>query len=572
MVRREECVSRKAARFLVWLAASFLSGLVLIEMNAAPVRAQSAGSPGISVSAGTGAGATAASAPAPALALRLWTDPTTGQVFTRPGPGRVPLQLPFATQQSQQAVVQQVQQQVQQTQAQTADLSKQVQEIKPAWEDYVRNFKNKVAVGGQFWADYAYYPRTSYAPQLLTLINPPGPGNDNYNTVDITRAYINVFWFPTPDWTLRITPNIFRALGPTANQSMGAAGAMGNTNVGDMSYRLKYGYVIGKLFADNPNIGDDVLVIGQQPEPLVPWEEDLYGYRFVNLVTWNMSIASTFPGISFQGPIRWGPQHLQYIDYNIGFFDEGSFHAINYGPVSQEGMARVTFYPFGARWRFDGLGVTTFYDFGYGDTTPDLFNAPALLKGGNAEIERFAEILHYDTETWGLAFEFDWGRNAWSTGNAFSGTGPAESFGLTPTNLPPSLIEQQLNTSTLYAALLNNGRAYQEGYNMFGHYHIANTPFTLFGWVEDWQPNYKVPVNPLDFIRLIAGIGYQYNEYLRFALDYQTIMYYHKQFNFPVTEAQKFNYVAPKGFTGSSIPNVVMPNMQTVMLNVEYAF
>ena len=501
--------------------------------------------------------------------MTLWTDPATGEVFTRPGPGRTPLNLPVASPQSQQDLMQKLQQQEQKT----AALEQQVQTIEPAWEDYLGSFKNKVSIGGQFWGDWSMYTHTSWAPQLLTQINPPGPGNNLYNSFDITRAYINVFFNPTSDWTMRLTPNIYRTTGTTANQGYGKTGGIGSDLQGNLGFRLKYGYVQWNTPFENLGIDPikkDVIVLGQHPQPLTAWEEDLYGYRFVNLTTWNMSISSTFPGVSIQGPITFGPENLQYIDYNIGAFNNASFHALEQ-TNTKEVMARVSLYPFGARWRFDGLGLTTFYDYGYGNVTPDNLDIPSNLKGPNARIERLAEIVHYTADNWGLAFEYDWGKNAWTPGNQYSGSGPAEIFGETP-SLPPAATLNQEAFANLASALLNNGRTTQQAFNLFGHYHIPDTKFTLFGWINQFNTNTDVNNNPFDWQRYVVGIAYQYNEYLRFAIDEQAILYYQNQYNFPVSYAKQFNFVAPKGFKGKTIPNVVLPDMHTTMVNIEYMF
>ena len=47
--------------------------------------------------------------------------------------------------------------------------------------------------------------------------------------------------------------------------------------------------------------------------------------------------------------------------------------------------------------------------------------------------------------------------------------------------------------------------------------------------------------NPFDFQCFVVGVAYQYNEYLRFAIDTQNVLYYHSQFTFPVAEAHQFN-------------------------------
>src|ERR1700730_5522205 len=78
-----------------------------------------------------------------------------------------------------------------------AELSKQVAEIKPAWADYTDNFKNKVRFGTLIYGDYRLYSHTTFQPQELTQINNPGIGNNWYNSFDISRAYINLFFTPT---------------------------------------------------------------------------------------------------------------------------------------------------------------------------------------------------------------------------------------------------------------------------------------------------------------------------------------------------------------------------------------
>ena len=55
---------------------------------------------------------------------------------------------------------------------------------------------------------------------------------------------------------------------------------------------------------------------------------------------------------------------------------------------------------------------------------------PAALKGPQSHIERLAALLAYTSETWQLAGEFDYGHNAFNTGNLFSGSGPGDAFGV----------------------------------------------------------------------------------------------------------------------------------------------
>jgi hypothetical protein len=514
----------------------------------------------------------------------LWTDPKTGQVFTRPGRGRIPLHLGLVNPADQRALEQQLdaqkaetaklEQQLNQQQAQTAVVAKQVNDFQPAWQNYLDNMKNKVSIGTLVWFDYGLFTHTGYGPQHLTQVNWPGPGNNMYNSFYLDRAYLNFFFNPTEDWTVRVTPNIYTMTGDTANQGVGRTSAYGSSLTGDLGYRLKYAYLQYNTPFKNfglENIAKDQIVMGEIPNPETSWEEDLYGFRFVNLTTWNWAESSTFPGITIQGPVTFGPENRQYIDYNIGVFNNGGFHTLEFSNSAQF-QGRVSLYPFGAKWRFDGLGLTTYYTYGYGNATPDVASGNTAFKQPGANLERLAEIVAYTAENWGLAFEYDWGKNAWTSGNEFSAVGPAPVFGITPSGLTKTELLNLQAYSNLALALMNNGRTTQQGFNFFGHFHIPTTRLTLFGWLKQWNPNTDVKTNPFDFQTVTLGVAYQWNEYLRFAIDSQNTLFYHNQYNFPVSYAKQFNFTAPTGFTGTSIPDVVTPDTHAVFGNVEFAF
>jgi hypothetical protein len=345
---------------------------------------------------------------------------------------------------------------------------------------------------------------------------------------------------------------MYRTTGSASNQKYGTNSAIGSDMTGNLGVRIKYAYLRynSPLKFWDPAKSDTV-TLGQQANPLVDWEEQMYGYRFVNLTPWNyLSLSSSQVGISMQGPIVFN--ELQYLDYDFGVFDNASFHAAE-NTNTKEVMARLSAYPFGAKWRFDGLGLTGFFNYGYGNTTPDAAQLPVPLKGGNSAIMRVAALMHYTTEQFNIAFEYDYGKNAFNTGNLFSGSGPPQAFGLAG---PP----QYTAFSTLATDILNSGQATEDGFNFFGHYHIPNTPFTLFGLYEWFMPNTKFNngPNPLDFERYVAGVAYQYNEYLRFALDSQNLSYYHNQMT---TVAY-----------GLTVPNAVPRDTHAIFLNVEFNY
>jgi hypothetical protein len=554
--------------------------------------------------------------------LRLYIDPKTKIVYAEPGRGRrllteIPASALAASsleqrQEKSEAQLEQNQQQIQNLMSQNHKLEasnfaleQQVSEIVPSWRSYIENFQDKFRIGTLFYGDYRYYTHTGWQPQELTQITNPGQGNNNYNSFDITRTYVNIFFFPTKEWELRLTPNMYKTIG-SSNIKVGQSTGFGSNLDGDLGVRMKYAYLRynglwTKLVV--PPLKDGTVTIGEAPNPLVDWEEQLYGFRFVNLTPWNYwSLSSTQVGASMQGPIRPFSDGLTYVDYDFGVFNNSSFHAFEQTDTKQ-GMARVSVYPFGAGWRFQGLGLTGFYDYGYGNTAPDTTGLPTVLKSGDAHITRLAALLHYSAEEWNIAGEFDYGKNAFTLSNLFSGSGPGDAFGFptgkqfSGTVTKGSFANQWYPTGTncgtsacynpysgfgaqtgAWQAILNSGAARQIGFDVFGHYHIPGTPLTPFGMFSWFMPNTYVATNPLDFQRFIVGVSYQYNEFLRFALDSQNVLFYHNQESIPVTTLKETNYV-PGGKLNSialpitgSIPFLVPRDTHSIFLNVEFNY
>ena len=162
-------------------------------------------------------------------------------------------------------------------------------------------------------------------------------------------------------------------------------------------------------------------------------------------------------------------------------------------------------YPFGAKWRYEGLGLTGFYNYGYGNTAPDSDSLPTPLKVSNAHFDRAAAILSYAAQEWNVLGEFDYGDNAFHLSNLYSGSGPLDAFGTatgtainyrrritraTPAPRPSLATGCRIPTarkSPAYQAFLNNGRSRQIGFDLLGHYHIPHTKLTAFGmfqWVH----------------------------------------------------------------------------------------
>ena len=138
---------------------------------------------------------------------------------------------------------------------------------------------------------------------------------------------------------------------------------------------------------------------------------------------------------------------------------------------------------------------------------------------------RGASALH--SRYWGFAGEWDYGHNAFSSGNLFSGSGPADAIGI-PTTGPSSFAAW----NTMVGKILDS-QAAQMGWDFLGHADIPHTPFTGFFLFQQFLPNTRIVKDPLDFQRYDMGVQWLINKYLRVSFDSQAIMYYHSQFTFP---------------------------------------
>ena len=414
----------------------------------------------------------------------------------------------------------------------------------------------KIKIGALAYADYAYYYKAGFGPQFLTQTNYAGAGNNNYNTFEVNRTYLNFVYTPSDFISFRITPNVYRQIATVTADKFGKVGALPASADGNYTFRLKYGYAELNPFKGVDSMKEDNIRFGQQMNPLVDWEEGLYGFRFVNLTPWNyLSLSSTHLGLSANGPIKLNGK--QYVDYQVGVFNNSNFHQFEQS-ASKEGMARVSFYPFGAASKYDGLGITGFVDYGYTNVAPDT---------PNAVVERVSGLVHYNSphNGYGIAGEYDFGRNAFSLSNLFSGAGPQDAFGLATT---PTAFA---GMSNLAAAILAGAHTRQKGFDVFSHAAIPNSKFVLFGMYEFFQPNTNIPSNPIDFDRVVGGIGYTYNKHLRFALDSQNVLYRHRQFTYPASDLAQFSSKLAKA-NPKGIANAVPPNVQAIFLNMEFAF
>ena len=434
-----------------------------------------------------------------------------------------------------------------------ADAKAKGQESK---SDSIELANGKVRIGTLLYADYAYYAKTGFGPQFTSQINPPGPNNNGYNTFEVTRAYINLFYSPTDAVTFRLTPDLYRQIGAAPGTKIGKVSAIGpNTDQG-LPFRLKYAYVdFNTLFAASDTFKKDKLTIGQQPDPVIEWAERLYGYRYVNIVPWDyLGYSSSWAGIALHGPIEFN--NKQYLDYSIGVYNNASYRQLEQSEKKQV-AARVTFYPYGARSDFDGLGFTAFYNYGHTNVTPD--------SGVNIPLYRLSALAHYTFKknAYAVAGEFEAGRNSFTSSNFFSGSAPLDEFGLGTT--------QYAGFDALVKALQNTNGAKQRGYAAFGHAQIPRSPFSLFAMYHSFSPNTRVAKNPIDFERIVAGIGYKVNDRLRFAVSSQNLIFRHSQFTFPAADLET---ISPSlaAANPNGIANAVPNRTQAVFLSTGFTF
>jgi hypothetical protein len=550
-----------------------------------------------------------AQAPSP-RGITLYEDVKTGALYRRPGRGRVPITLGFDEPGPPAAAVErQVQQEVKKNNEElraeflanqqtlikeNGDLKTRVAKIEPAWNDYLANFRDRFRVGALVYSSYKMYTHTGFGSAQYDSNTWPGPGNNIYNTFDIDRAYLNFYFNPTPDWTLRVTPDIYKTFGtatPTANSHNSS---VSSNLTGDLSYRLKYAYLEYNKILDwaGEATKGSTIQFGSIPNPFLPWEEELTTFRYVTASPWNyLGLSTTQLGVSISGPIK--SHELTYLDYGVGAFTNAKYTQFEQTNTKQF-MGRLTAYPFGSTWKTQGLGITGFYDYGYNNTSPDNGsvntgfgpNPSAFGHVANAHLDRWAALVHYTAETWGVAAEYDQGHNSFPGASLFSGNGPSVFF------TPPAAASTSggtanpysvpyYNFSAMTAALLGNSRTVQQGFDVFGHLHIPNTPFRLIGLFQWFEPNSKVNRDPLDFYRYMVGVEWQINEFVRLAIDTQNLNFYHGQEPFSTAYANQFAKVfVPVPHTGTktnfspptSIADPVPRDTHAVELNLEFAF
>jgi TolA-binding protein len=422
--------------------------------------------------------------------------------------------------------------------------------------DSIQLANGKVRIGTLLYADYSYYTKTGFGPQFVSQINPPGPRNNGYNTFEINRAYLNVYYSPTDAVTFRLTPELYRQIGTAPAAKIGKVTALGQNADQQLPFRLKYAYLeFNNPFAHIESFRKDKLTVGMQQSPLIEWEERIYGFRYINTVPWDfLGFSPALLGASLHGPIEFNGK--QYLDYAFGVYNNASYKSLEQSEKKQA-MARLTYYPFGARSDLDGLGFTGFYDYGYTNVTPD--------SGINFPLYRASTLVHFTSKknAYSIAGEFDAGRNAYTSSNFFSGNAPLDEYGLGTT--------QYAGFDALTKAILNINGAKQRGYALLGHAVIPRSPFTVFATFQSLSPNVNVAKNPLDFHRVVGGVSYRFSDRLRFAIASQNLLFRHTQFTFPASQIQLLS-PALAAANPNGIANAVPNRIQAIFADTEFRF
>ena len=549
-----------------------------------------------------------AQTPAP-RGITLYEDLKTGALYRKPAKGRVAVTLGFDEPAASSPVEKQLQEVKknneelraeflvtrQQLTRQNAELQTRVSSIEPAWREYLDHFRDRFHLGTTVYGSYKLYTHTGFGPAQFDNNQWPGPGNNLYNTFDIDRAYINLYFNPTPDWSLRLTPDVYKAYGTAMASSNSHSSSIGSNLNGDLNYRLKFASIQYDKMLDwlSDATKGTAIQFGAIPNPFIPWEEHLSTFRYVTSAPWNyLGLSSAQLGVSIGGPVKF--HERTYLDYAFGAFTNAKYYQAEQTNTKQV-MGRLTYYPLGSAWDFQGLGFTGFYNYGYNNTAPENGavntgfgpNPSAFGHVANAHLTRWAVLVHYTAEQWGIGAEYDQGHNAFPGSNLFSGNGPSVFFtppasASTAGGTSNPYTTPYYNFSALTAALLGNSRTVQQGFDIFGHVHIPETPFRLIGLFQFFQPNTKVDRDPLDFYRYMIGIEWQINEFIRLALDTQNLDFYHGQEPFSAAYANQFAEVflpvkktsAPVGTFAppKSVADPVPRDTHAVELNLEFAF
>ncbi len=440
----------------------------------------------------------------------LYENPNTGEIFLKPGPGRVKVG---------QSVINQL---LKPNAKKTTEQIKNLKTTEKKLEVSLKTVKSQtlpawikhVSLGALIYMGYGYYTQTGLTEGSLQLQeNPPASGNNGYNAFNVNRAYL-IFLYHQDNWFLKVTPNI--------NKSDNSAYSGGSTG-GNEYFRLKYAFLQFNHVYDANGLTVN-LKAGQFPTPMVAWEDGLLGYHVAERTPWGfLNVTSTQVGLGVSGKYR--SNGRVYLAYNAGFFDNAAFHA-NETVDQKSPQARLTIYPLGADSGLNGLSISGYYAWAEDNSS---FGDAAIGPNTNSPETRVSAVLDYKTPNANIALQYDYAINhivepgAGESGDSDSYCGiESDVYGCYTSSTMPLI-------TSLYS-----GHNVEHGYDAFGYYNIPNTRFGVFGLIQRYYyeaTNYNATGdsltggNPFDFQRSVAGVAYRLNKHVTLTADWQNYQF-----------------------------------------------
>ncbi len=436
----------------------------------------------------------------------IYENPSTGEIFLKPGPGRVKVRQSVIDELLKPSV-KQTNKQIKNLKTTEKKLEVSLKTVKsqtlPAWTKHV-------SLGALIYMGYGYYTQTGLTEGSMQLEeNPPATGNNGYNAFNVNRAYL-IFLYHQDNWFLKITPNFLK----TDNSS--------GTN-GSEYFRLKYAFLQFNHVYD-ANGWTVNLKAGQFPTPMVAWEDGLLGYHVAERTPWGfLNVTSTQAGLGVSGKYR--SNGKVYLAYNAGFFDNAAFHA-NETVDQKSPQARLTIYPLGADSGLNGLSISGYYAWAEDNSS---FGDAAIGPNTNSPETRVSAVLDYKTPNANIALQYDYAINhivepgAGESGDSDSYCGiESDVYGCYTSSTMPLI-------TSLYS-----GHNVEHGYDAFGYYNIPNTRFGVFGLIQRYYyeaTNYNTTGdsltggNPFDFQRSVAGVAYRLNKHVTLTADWQNYQF-----------------------------------------------
>ena len=155
---------------------------------------------------------------AEAQSIMLYSDPATGQVYTKRCKRCVRLgeyvpagsteeierKVEIKTQQQldQERAAMQAEEAQRQAQQQqwNAEMAKEVSTIQPWATEFGDRWYKKISVGTLVYAYYGFWSHTGFGPQFMDAnMQWPGPGNNSFNEFAINRTYLDFKFTPIDD-------------------------------------------------------------------------------------------------------------------------------------------------------------------------------------------------------------------------------------------------------------------------------------------------------------------------------------------------------------------------------------